>query len=232
MAPKSSIDVDALAGEIEARLRSLRGLRTEDIRQVRRAFSSSLREAEPRAVVDLALLLLKRPSFADRLVAYELVHHHRRALQSLKAKDLEQLGRGMADWGAVDTFACYLAGPAWREGQVPDSLILRWARSEDRWWRRAALVSTVPLNCKARGGKGDTARTLEVCRLLRADPDDMVVKALSWALRELSKHDPDAVRAFLSESEGTLARRVLREVRNKLATGLKNPRGRAGGNPS
>jgi 3-methyladenine DNA glycosylase AlkD len=52
----------------------------------------------------------------------------------------------------------------------------------------------------------------------------MVVKALSWALRELVVHDPDAVRAFLSEHEDVLAARVKREVRNKLTTGLKNPR--------
>jgi 3-methyladenine DNA glycosylase AlkD len=129
------------------------------------------------------------------------------------------LGRGIDSWGAVDPFAVYLAGPAWRERQVPDSLVHRWALSESRWWRRAALVSTVALNTKARGGSGDVARTIEVCRMLAGDHDDMVVKALSWALR----HDPDAVRQFLDEYNGLLAARVKREVRSKLKTGLKNP---------
>ena len=31
----------------------------------------------------------------------------------------------------------------WLRGQVPDALMLKWAGSSDRWWRRAALVSTV-----------------------------------------------------------------------------------------
>jgi 3-methyladenine DNA glycosylase AlkD len=70
---------------------------------------------------------------------------------------------------------------------------------------------------------GDVPRTLAVCRLLVDDQDDMVVKALSWALRELVVHDPEAVRAFLSEYEDVLAARIKREVRNKLTTGLKNP---------
>jgi 3-methyladenine DNA glycosylase AlkD len=56
------------------------------------------------------------------------------------------------------------------------------------------------------------------------DPDDMVVKALSWALRELVVHDPEAVCGFLEEHEDRLAARVKREVRNKLTTGLKNPK--------
>jgi hypothetical protein len=80
------------------------------------------------------------------------------------------------------------------------------------------------LHVRSHGGTGDVARTLAVCRLLAEDPDDMVVKALSWALRELVVHDPEAVRAFLDEHDDVLAARVKREVRNKLRTGLKNPR--------
>jgi 3-methyladenine DNA glycosylase AlkD len=82
----------------------------------------------------------------------------------------------------------------------------------------------VVLNSPRHGGQGDIPRTLAVCRLLVDDDDDMVVKALSWALRKLVAHDPEVVRGFLAEHEDTLAARVKREVRNKLTTGLKNPR--------
>ncbi len=145
------------------------------------------------------------------------------ALDRVRAWDLKQLGRGMSSWGDADMFAIYVAGPVWRERHVPDSLIRNWARSEDRWWRRAALVSTVPLNSEARGGTGDTRRTLEICLLLQRDRDPMVVKAMSWALRELAKRHPKAVRGFLAARKHELAARVLREVNNKLKTGKKNP---------
>ena len=36
--------------------------------------------------------------------------------------------------------------------------------------------------------------------------------------------EPQAVEAFVAAHEGRLAARVKREVRNKLATGYKNPR--------
>jgi 3-methyladenine DNA glycosylase AlkD len=52
----------------------------------------------------------------------------------------------------------------------------------------------------------------------------MVVKALSWALRELGRQDAAPVRAFLDRHDGALAPRVKREVGNKLRTGLKNPK--------
>jgi hypothetical protein len=52
----------------------------------------------------------------------------------------------------------------------------------------------------------------------------MVVKAMSWALRELIPVDRRAVERFLKRHDAVLAARVKREVRNKLTTGLKNPR--------
>jgi 3-methyladenine DNA glycosylase AlkD len=211
------------ASEIAERIRALPTTKTDDVRAVRREFSKRLAKSPAAFVIEIALRLLREPAI-HRFVAFELVQHHRAAASSLRQKELELFGRGMSEWSEVDCFACYLSGPAWREGQVSDKLIHRWARSKDRWWRRAALVSTVPLNNKARGGCGDSRRTLEVCRMLLADRDDMVVKAMSWALRELSKRHPGAVRQFLIDHRDQIALRVTREVRSKLATGLKNPK--------
>ena len=214
------------AAEIETCLSNLPDFRTENVRALRREFTKRLSQTEPEVVVELGLQLRKQDDIVHRFLAYELVHHHRAALRSLGEQELEQLGNGIDSWEDVDTFACYLSGPAWREHQVPDALIERWAHSPDRWWRRAALVSTVPLNNKARGGSGEAARTLLICQMLVADRDDMVVKAMSWALRELVKHDPQAVSDFLQEYRGAIAPRVVREVQNKLSSGLKNPRKR------
>jgi 3-methyladenine DNA glycosylase AlkD len=213
----------ALARQIVARLAALPGQDTDSVRRLRREFSAALKIEPPIVVISVALQLVNRGDFMARFVGYELIHHHRAALASLDSKQLEHLGHGIDSWAAVDTFASYLSGPAWREGQVPDRVIHRWAKSADRWWRRAALVSTVPLNNRGRGGRGDAARTLRICEMLRDDRDDMVVKAMSWALRELAKRDAKAVRGFMKQHSGKLAARVGREVGNKLTTGLKNP---------
>jgi 3-methyladenine DNA glycosylase AlkD len=220
----TSVDAAPLLTEINTRLAALPRATVPQARAVRREFTARLKAAPPREVVALALQLLPGPSFKHRLVAYELVHYHRVALASLTAADLASLGQWLVSWYDVDTFAPYLSGPAWRVGQVPDALIAGWARSPDRWWRRAAVVSTIALNNQARGGQGDTPRTLAVCTLVVADRDDMVVKALSWALRELAKRDPAAVGAFVAQHDPVLAARVKREVANKLRTGLKNPK--------
>jgi 3-methyladenine DNA glycosylase AlkD len=207
---------------LDAEIRALPIRNAPNKRVVRRRYSRLLKASPPDFVLAVVRALLG--THGQRGIAYELLAHHRAAFQSLGPAELEELGQGIDSWWTVDSFARDLAGPAWLQGQVPDELIARWARSPDRWWRRAALVSTVALNVRSHGGYGDTARTLTVCRMLVDDHDDMVVKGLSWALRDLVVHDPEAVTGFLEEHQDVLAARVLREVRNKLTTGLKNPR--------
>lgn len=66
-------------------------------------------------------------------------------------------------------------------------------------------------------------------KLNQVSPEFMLkVKAMSWALRELVGHDPDAVWKFLRDHAEAFAARVTREVRNKFTTGLKNPRRKSG----
>jgi 3-methyladenine DNA glycosylase AlkD len=211
-----------VAARLNAEIEGLAVKNTPNVRAIRRRISRELKQA-PAAFV-LALARELKETHGHGWVAYELIREHRAAFRSLGEAELEALGQGIDSWSSVDSFARTLSGPAWLHGQVSDALIHRWARSEDRWWRRAALVSTVALNVRSRGGTGDVPRTLAVCRLLVDDHEDMVVKALSWALRELVAHDPEAVRAFLGAHDEVLAARVKREVTNKLTTGLKNPR--------
>jgi 3-methyladenine DNA glycosylase AlkD len=217
---------DPLAEEMVAELRALPVRNAPSERAVNRKYSRRLQQASPELMLDLARTLLKEPDC--RWHAYELIANHREAARQIGSVELEELGQGIDSWDSVDAFARILAGPAWLRGQVPDEQIVHWAQSEDRWWRRAALVSTVALNLRSQGGRGDVRRTLKVCRLLVKDHDDMVVKAMSWALRALAVHDAEAVSEFLKDHEKALAARVKREVRNKIATGRKNPgRGRS-----
>jgi hypothetical protein len=216
-----------LARRIAREIEGLPDRTVPTVRRLRRRVSEELRGAPGDFVLEVARAL-HRPGgdLTHRWFALELIRYHEEALGLIRTRHLEEFSRGLDGWGAVDAFSGLLAGAAWVRGQVPDAVFHRWARSPDRWLRRAALASTVVLNSPSHGGEGDPSRTLAVCALLLDDRDDMVVKALSWALRKLSERDPDAVRALVSRYDERLAARVRREVRNKLETGLKNPRSR------
>jgi len=200
------------------------GMTVPDLRAIVKETAKAIQKDEPERIVDIARRLVADGTLEARQVAYELLGRRKDARATLRVRDVEALGRGIDNWKSVDVFGCEVSGPCWREGRVTDAAVSRWARSKDRWWRRAALVSTIPFNMKSRGGTGDAPRTLTICALCAEDRDDMVVKACSWALRELLERDPDVVRAFVAENRQVLAPRIVREVRNKLDSGLKNPR--------
>jgi 3-methyladenine DNA glycosylase AlkD len=180
-----------------------------------------------RGLSDAHFLALARKTLAqaDKQLAYELLRVRPGALSAATLADVRHFAKGMTSWSDVDCFGCFVAGVAWRLGRIRDRDVAKYALSRDRWRRRAALVATVPLNSKSRGAistAGDAKRTLAVCTLLLDDRDDMVVKAMSWALRELAKRDPHAVQAFVGADGHRLAPRVCREVLNKMATGRKS----------
>jgi 3-methyladenine DNA glycosylase AlkD len=219
---KQSREIVHLAREIRSRLDQLSAPNTAVVRAIRRDFSHQIASAAPESVIQLALHLLDEDSDLLRFFSYELVSHHKLAFEQLTMDDLLKLGRALNSWSSVDCFAMYLSGPMWANGRLSDKTIATWARSEDRWWRRTALVSTVALGW--RGSPDDLLKVEKICALLAADPDDLVVKALSWALREVAKKHPKEARAFLTAHKHALAARVIREVNNKLTTGLKTPR--------
>lgn len=212
------MDADVIAKRTLARIRALPSRYTPFIRAVRLELSRELRGAAARDVVAVGEALA---AHSPRWVGYEVIFKHRAALASLTIKDIERLGI-LDSWYAVDAFAGYISGPAWRDGQIKQSDVARWAKSDDFWWRRAALVSTVPLNARSHGNGFRTPETLAIATLLIDDREDMVVKALSWALRVLAARDSKAVRKFLAAHADRLAARVKRETTTKLVTGRKN----------
>jgi 3-methyladenine DNA glycosylase AlkD len=218
-----AIEVEELADEIAAAIEALPERNVPTMRAVRREYTKRLKDAKPREIVALAKELYRQRR-VHRFIGDELILYHKGALGTLTPKDVVWFGKGMDSWDQVDCYGGYISGPAWRTGLIDDALVHEWTESPDRWWRRAALVSTVALNARE-SGKGDAKRTLAVCERLIDDRDDMVVKAMSWALRALAVRDAPAARVFVDGHRERLAARVVREVENKLRSGLKNPKG-------
>jgi len=177
----------------------------------------------PRKKIDLAKSLLNTGIFECQQIAYEFLGKDKSVQMEITEKDVDDLNQNLDNWVSVDSFSIFISGKAWRNGIISNAKIKNYLNSNNHWIRRIALVSTVPLNLKSQGGKGDTKKTLEICSLAVHDHNDMIVKALSWALRELSKSDKTSVELFLEKYEEKLHTLVKREVRNKLLTGRKNP---------
>ncbi len=98
--------------------------------------------------------------------------------------------------------------------------IEHWHRSEHMWTRRAALVITLPWTKQNFPKAQDLEirdRVLGWAASYVEDHTWFIQKAVAWWLRELSKHDPDRVRAFLDAHGAQMKPFAVKEAARKLA---------------
>lgn len=187
----------------------------KEIKRLTKSFSS-------REKIDFAIKLVETHIFECQYLAYEYLGKDKKTLSALTLLDIEKLGANLDNWVSVDNYSVYIIGFAWNNNIINTEHIKAYLTSEDYWQRRIAVVATVCLNKKTYGGKGNPALTLEICSLVVNDHEEMVTKALSWTLRELSEVNKESVIEFIDKNKDKLHSRVLREVNNKLVKGTKN----------
>lgn len=198
------------------------GCTNPDIKLVIKGLKEMYGQMESEGWLELAVKLVETDIIECQGLAYELIGKTKKLWSSVTMDHILKLKRNLDNWASVDGFGVYVTGVQWRLGTITDQWIHNLLSSEDVWERRLAVVSTVALNLASRGGTGDTSRTIAVCEQVVDDRQDMIVKALSWALRSLIKFDREAVSEFIGSHRDKLANRVIREVEHKLEYGTKN----------
>src|SRR5580692_10158226 len=100
-----------------------------------------------------------------------------------------------------DVLAPMVAADAARSRQV-----LLWAKSPNRWRRRAACVALI----RGTRERKFFPQILRLSNQLLNDDDDMVQKGLGWLLRETAKADPRRTVPYLMKIRKNAPRLVLR----------------------
>lgn len=214
------MSAQATADGYRAEIEALAKRDTPHMRVLRKRWSQALKSESGAHIVAIAEALEAVSPQEGKWVAYELIRHHKAALAEVSLVLVQRFADHTATWQAVDGLGTALTGPLWASGRLPDATVEAWSTSENRWLRRLSLVTSVGRNAT----RPDPTKTLALCLCLAGDRDDMVEKAVSWALRFLSQRDRPAVVAFMAEHGDRFGARVRREVTHKLTTGLKSPR--------
>ena len=92
------------------------------------------------------------------------------------------------------------------------SRVFHWAKSRNRWFRRAACVALI------QGTRREMffSEIIRLSEALLADEDDMVRKGLGWLLRETAKADVQRTIPYLMSIRQTAPRLVLRTAGETL----------------
>lgn len=112
----------------------------------------------------------------------------------------------ISSWADHDALAHSLLGPMLVAQPSRRKCAFSWAKSANRWHRRAACVAFIQ-------GTRQKLFFPEILRLsnsLLEDEDDMVQKGLGWLLRETAKTDPKRTIPYLMKIRAHAPRLVLR----------------------
>lgn len=121
------------------------------------------------------------------------------------------------NWASCDTFCNHTVGdfivmyPSYLSG------LKRWAKSENRWMKRASAVSLI---VPARKGKF-LNDIFEIADILHSDKDDMVQKGYGWMLKSASQAHQKEVFDYVVSKKATMPRTSLRYAIEKMPTELK-----------
>jgi 3-methyladenine DNA glycosylase AlkD len=106
-------------------------------------------------------------------------------------------------WDLVDRSGIHVVGGYLFD--KPRKVLYQLARSKDTWERRTAIVSTLYFI-----GKGDVGDALKIAEILIEDDQDLIHKAIGWALRFAGDKDRKKLVLFLDRYAATMPRVTLR----------------------
>ncbi|HEX7893600.1 MAG TPA: DNA alkylation repair protein, partial [Terriglobales bacterium] len=123
----------------------------------------------------------------------------------------------ISSWADHDALVHSLMAPMIASEPSRVARVFRWAKSSERWHRRAACVALI----QGTRQKKFFPQVVRLSNSLLRDKDDMVQKGLGWLLRETAKRDPQNTIPYLLKIRGKAPRLVLRTACETLSASDK-----------
>jgi 3-methyladenine DNA glycosylase AlkD len=178
-------------------------------------------DCPPRVVLAVADELWGRAVREEMVLATMLVGRRPALREAFGVRRLDRWGTLLDNWETTDNLGGRVLGP-WiaADPGLRLAVLERLATRRNPWLRRLSLVACVQV-----GRRPDAAawwpRVGRLVLGLAGERRAAIPKAVSWVLREHTRHCPEAVAAFLEEHGRELPAIAVRETRRKLATGYK-----------
>jgi 3-methyladenine DNA glycosylase AlkD len=195
-----------------------RGWYTQELRKLAHRFRRTiLQERGQDFLVQVADQLFRESVMEEKNFAVFLLEKNPAALSRAEFELFESWLDRVENWSDHDALVHYLIAPMLAANAKWSAVVFRWAKSKNRWRRRAACVALIQ----------GTRRGLffpEIVRLSDAlldDEDDMVQKGLGWLLRETAKFNADEIVPYLFTIQRRAPRLVLRTACETLPPKLR-----------
>ncbi len=196
----------------------LYGVRAADLRAVARKHFKDVQHLPKMKILDLCGMLWQSSYIEEGFVACEWSYALRKTYTPDDFAIFERwVGRYVRNWAACDSLCNHTVGTFLE--MYPEYLpkLRTWARSQNRWMRRASAVSLI---VPARKGLF-LNETFGIADILLEDQDDMVQKGYGWMLKVASKPHLQEVHAYVLKNKSRMPRTALRYAIELMPQHLK-----------
>lgn len=184
-----------------------RGWYTAEMRKVAVRFRRAiLRERGLDFLVKVADRLFRGRVLEEKIFGVFLLEKLVHQLDDSEFRLLESWLPRISSWADHDGLVHYLIAPMIAAKPTRARSVFLWAKSSNRWHRRAACVALI----QGTRRKMFFPEIVRLSNLLLADEDDMVRKGLGWLLRETAKHNASQTVPYLLKICPRAPRLVLR----------------------
>ena len=124
----------------------------------------------------------------------------------------------ISNWASCDTLCNHTIGKFIEMYPEYSAELKKWAKSPNRWMRRAAAVSLI---IPAKKGKF-LNDILDISDILLLDKDDLVQKGYGWMLKAASQSNQKEIFDYVTRKKAVMPRTALRYAIEKMPIDLKS----------
>jgi 3-methyladenine DNA glycosylase AlkD len=196
----------------------LYGVRTPVVGKIGKIYFKAIQEKKKAEIFNLCEELWQSGYIEESLIACNWSYFLHKDFAPNDFKIFEHwIENYVNNWASCDTLCNHTIGEFLEMYPEYLSELKRWAKSKNRWMRRASSVSLI---IPAKKGKY-LKDIFEIADILLLDTDDMVQKGYGWMLKAASHKNQEQVFNFVISKKNVMPRTSLRYAIEKMPVGLK-----------
>jgi 3-methyladenine DNA glycosylase AlkD len=196
----------------------LLGLSVSEVTKISKHFYQTIKDSPKEDIFALCDELWKSGYSEEAYIACHFSYYISRKYEPADFRVFERwVNEYVTNWATCDTLCNHTVGTIVEKYPENIEELKKWAKSPNRWVKRAAAVSLI---IPARRGlfMNDI---FEIADILLTDTDDMVQKGYGWMLKAASETHTEAVLNFVIARKAVMPRTALRYAIEKMPSDMK-----------
>ncbi len=194
------------------------GVKSSIVSKIAQKYFLEIKRLSKQETFSLCEELLKSDYIEEAFIAFDWAYRLRDKYETGDFIHFENwLNKYVNNWAKCDTLCNHTVGAFIERYPKYMENLKRWAKSENRWLRRASAVTLI---IPARQGKF-LENVFEIADILLQDKDDLVQKGYGWMLKEASKVHQKEIYDYIIRNRELMPRTALRYAIEKMPENLK-----------